>query len=388
MADVFLSYSNEDEAHARVLAEALQRVGWSVWWDHHIPPGKSWSEVIEREIMNAGCVVVLWSQHSVRSQWVQNEAREGLNRHVLVPVVGEDGVRLPLEFRHVQVAYLHEWDPEDQRSEYPQLVASIRDVLRRGTAIPEEVPPLAVPPPRRDAPKWPWIGAIGAIVLFLVIGAWLWPNQEVPQPEPVDTVASVATTTEEPATDTAPDTVATATLQTDTGTTRPLIVIPRPVTPKVAIGTLSGGKEGCVAFLVARDLALTDTDCPPTRGRMMLSFRSGTHTHRYPVTVAERRPTYALLRLASAADRLYPLIPLETRRPKRDETVRVLSGSGSIACTSISTSSLTYTCRTTPAPGSPVVGADGLLLGMHRHVRDTVMDGIKLDSILRSSEAL
>jgi hypothetical protein len=391
MADIFLSYANEDEVHARALAEALQREGWSVWWDHHIPPGRSWSEVIEQEIGKAGCVVVLWSKHAVRSQWVQNEAREGLNRHVLVPVIGDRDVRLPLEFRHVQAAYLHGWDLDDGRSEYAQLVASIRDVLRRGTALPE-TPAAPVPPPPRSAPKWPWIAGLGALVLLAAIAAWLWPKPEPPQPIAVDTVATVATMD---IVDTV-DTVATATLQTDTATTtRPLIrvpvPIPRPITPKVAIGTISGGGEGCVAFLVARDLALTDPDCiPATRARITLSFRSGTHTHRHTVAVAEREPTYVLLRLSPAADPIYPVISLETRNVKLDEPVRVLaSSSRSISCTELSSSSLMYDCGTTPAPGSPVVGADGLLLGMHRRPRSgTVMQGIKLRSILQSSDAL
>jgi TIR domain len=377
VADIFLSYANEDVEHARVLAEALQRVGWSVWWDHHIPPGKSWAEVIEREIMSAGCVIVLWSQHAVRSQWVQNEAREGLSRHVLVPVVGEDGVRLPLEFRHVQVAYLHDWDPEDDRSEYPQLVASIRDVLRRGTAIPEPSPQPAPPPRRHRVRTWPWIA--GIVAAALLIGLWLLPKNDSPQSVPVDTVSTTAVPA--PATDTTPTAPPP---QTDTATTWPPTRIPRPE-PKVAIGTLVGGKEGCVAFLVARDLALTDTDCI-TGTRLMLSFR----TKRYAVTVAEKQPTYALLRLQSPADRIYPVVSLETRSPKTDETVRVLTAGGSTSCTALSPGALFYECRTAAlAPGSPVIGEDGLLLGMHRRPRTrTVMDGIKLSSILRSSDAL
>ena len=178
MADIFLSYANEDREYARTLADTLGREGFSVWWDHHIPPGKSWTEVIDREIGNAGCVIVIWSQSSVRSQWVQNEAREGLNRHVLLPVIADQALRPPLEFRHVQSAYLHEWDPDDYRSEYAQLVTSVRDVLGRGMTIPsasELAPPTL---PSRRASKWSWIGAL---VLLLAISAWLW-RATIPSP--------------------------------------------------------------------------------------------------------------------------------------------------------------------------------------------------------------
>jgi hypothetical protein len=385
MADVFLSYANEDAEHARVLAEALSRVGWSVWWDHHIPPGKSWSEVIEREIMSAGCVVVLWSRESVRSQWVQNEAREGLSRHVLVPVIGEDGVRLPLEFRHVQAAYLQDWDPEDERSEYAQLVASIRDVLRRGTAVPEEPRP-APPPPRRSHSKWPWIAAGGVLVALLaLLAAWLWPVKTE--------TGSVAATTE-PATVT--ESVATiAPPQTDTGPTRPKIVIPRPTIPRpttvrVTVGTLSGGTAGCVAFLVAHDLALTDPSCVPgARRRLSVSFGAGEKMKRYSVTVAERDPVYLLLRLSSAADRVYPVIALDPRQPKAEEPVRVFTGTRTISCTMYGVSGFRYDCPSTPAPGAPVFDAGGLLLGMHRRQRSgTLMEGVELRSIVDQSPLL
>jgi hypothetical protein len=174
MADIFLSYSKQDAEHARTLAEALLREGVSVWWDHHIPPGRSWAEVIEREIGNAACVVVLWSQSSVRSQWVQNEAREGLSRDVLLPVIADRAVQPPLEFRHVQAAYLHEWDLDDERSEYTQLVTSVRDVLHRDMALPSPTEPAAPPLPSRRAPKWSWIAAL-VLLLVLALGVWLWP---------------------------------------------------------------------------------------------------------------------------------------------------------------------------------------------------------------------
>jgi hypothetical protein len=36
MADIFISYARPDRARAKALAEALERNGWSVWWDRGI----------------------------------------------------------------------------------------------------------------------------------------------------------------------------------------------------------------------------------------------------------------------------------------------------------------------------------------------------------------
>ena len=74
MADIFLSYTEQDRDAVRRLAETLQSVGWSVWWDRRIPAGMTWRSVLERELQQMRCMVVLWSRHSVQSDWVCEEA--------------------------------------------------------------------------------------------------------------------------------------------------------------------------------------------------------------------------------------------------------------------------------------------------------------------------
>lgn len=101
MADVFVSYSSHDRDRVASLVEAIERRGWTVWWDRKIDAGVSFDREIEKAIDAAKCVVVVWSAASADSDWVRNEATEGLERGVLVPVL-IDPIRLPLAFRRTQ----------------------------------------------------------------------------------------------------------------------------------------------------------------------------------------------------------------------------------------------------------------------------------------------
>ena len=89
MPDVFISYAREDRDRARLLADALQDRGWSVWWDRKIVAGEAFDQTIEQQLETAGSVVVLWSAHSIGSEWVRNEAGLASEREVLVPALIE-----------------------------------------------------------------------------------------------------------------------------------------------------------------------------------------------------------------------------------------------------------------------------------------------------------
>ena len=114
MFDVFLSYAREDRERARTIAFALETQGWSVWWDRKIVAGESFDRTIEEQLESARAVVVLWSIHSIDSEWVRNEAAAASERKALVPALIDD-VKQPLEFRRRHAANLTAWsgDPAD-----------------------------------------------------------------------------------------------------------------------------------------------------------------------------------------------------------------------------------------------------------------------------------
>ena len=98
MARIFLSYAREDVDSAKNLAEAVGRAGHEVWWDRHLHGGSRFSDEIDRALKDAEVVVVLWTEASIKSAWVQDEAAEGRDTERLVPV-SLDGCRPPLGFR-------------------------------------------------------------------------------------------------------------------------------------------------------------------------------------------------------------------------------------------------------------------------------------------------
>jgi hypothetical protein len=128
--DVFISYAREDRDRARVLADALEERGWSVWWDRKMIAGQTFDHAIEQQLEAAGSVVVLWSEHSVASEWVRNEAAVAAERDTLVPAL-IDRVRPPLEFRRRHTADLTGWtgDPAD-----PEFLALCGGIAARSRA--------------------------------------------------------------------------------------------------------------------------------------------------------------------------------------------------------------------------------------------------------------
>ncbi len=151
MSDVFISYSRRDKATTKALAEVLEGRGLSVWWDREILPGSTFDQAIEQALGSAACVVVLWSRHSVASDWVKVEAAEAARRGVLVPVL-IDSVEIPLEFRRVQTADLSDWRPEAPHPGLDRLLSGVAAKVG-GAAHEEHAPAVTAAPSRAAVPR-------------------------------------------------------------------------------------------------------------------------------------------------------------------------------------------------------------------------------------------
>lgn len=128
MSDIFISYKRDDRPRAKLVARKLEEQGFSVWWDRNIPPGKSFDRVIQEALDQAQCVLVLWSEASVASDWVKEEAEKGASRGILVPVLIDD-VPIPLGFGRLQTANLVGWQGEKEHPEFVQVTRSIQRIV-------------------------------------------------------------------------------------------------------------------------------------------------------------------------------------------------------------------------------------------------------------------
>lgn len=88
--DVFISYARADRETARQLSELLTAQGRNVWWDWNLIGGRDYRSEIEQALNKAERVIVLWSQTSISSGFVLDEAGHARDRGKLVPVVIDD----------------------------------------------------------------------------------------------------------------------------------------------------------------------------------------------------------------------------------------------------------------------------------------------------------
>jgi TolB-like protein/Flp pilus assembly protein TadD len=162
---LFLSYAHADEAKAKRLATALQHAGYIVWWDAMIEGGAAFSKSIAEALDSSDAVLVLWSAHSIESDWVRDEAAQGRERHRLVPL-SLDGSHPPLGFRQYQMINLSHWHGRRASPEFRSVERAIASVL--GQRV-EPVPTRGPVASRRAV----MLGGAAAGAVAIGGGGWL-----------------------------------------------------------------------------------------------------------------------------------------------------------------------------------------------------------------------
>ncbi len=212
MTDIFISYASEDRDRAEPLARAFEARGWSVWWDRRILTGQTYDQVIERALGGARCVVVLWSHHSVASEWVKNEATVALERGVLVPATIE-AVPIPLEFRRRQSADLSDWDENASHPAFQALCDGISAALGAAPG-PAAGPAIARAKERagtlrsgsRSTRGWIPVAATVAVVALVGVAYYAGTRRATPSAPEAGTDAGGAPSPQEHASGTSPTT--------------------------------------------------------------------------------------------------------------------------------------------------------------------------------------
>ncbi|MEQ9314645.1 MAG: toll/interleukin-1 receptor domain-containing protein [Henriciella sp.] len=112
LGQVFISYAHEDVVYAKALRDALTDCGYSVWWDEELIANDAFRIKIGETITDASAVVVIWSDASIASHWVREEALSGLLNKKLVAtcVPGFSRQKIPYGFREINTEFVDQTD--------------------------------------------------------------------------------------------------------------------------------------------------------------------------------------------------------------------------------------------------------------------------------------
>src|SRR5262249_1252849 len=126
-----------DTSTVQALAAALEEKGVSVWIDRSgVEEGDAYDTQIEEAIAQTRVVIVVWSQHSVRSHWVRAEAAYALNKRKLVPIV-IDKSEPPLQFHHIQAIGFDGWNGVGHNEAFTRLLTVLAKRLDRAGTLAE-----------------------------------------------------------------------------------------------------------------------------------------------------------------------------------------------------------------------------------------------------------
>ncbi|MEJ1969121.1 MAG: TIR domain-containing protein [Rhizomicrobium sp.] len=148
MADIFLSFAHPDAERVGLLASLLRRHGYSVSGDRSPLSGPGFGAVLESEIKAASVVIVVWSPHSVKSDWVNDEAWYAKDLGKLIPLRIGPAVT-PTGFEMLAALDFSDWNGRQADPVFLQLLRSlsaripVRDV--EGDGLSRKTPPPAAP---------------------------------------------------------------------------------------------------------------------------------------------------------------------------------------------------------------------------------------------------
>jgi hypothetical protein len=140
MHELFISYSRHDSDAANALADMLSNAGLSVWLDRKaIQEGDAFDTQIEEAIAQTCVVIVIWSEHSVKSHWVRAEAAYALGKRKLLPI-SIDPSEPPLQFMQIQTIDFRYWDRTSNHHAFHQLADALAKRLEAFAASTDAQP--------------------------------------------------------------------------------------------------------------------------------------------------------------------------------------------------------------------------------------------------------
>jgi hypothetical protein len=138
MSGLFLSYSRADRALAERIVRAMHAVGVATWWDEDMS-AVDWQMELAERIHELSGVLVIWTEESVKSVHVRDEARLALQTDKLVNVMA--GVTSPpFPFDRINGFHLDDWTGREPHRGWTRVVAAVEELeVQKGGAKPGEI---------------------------------------------------------------------------------------------------------------------------------------------------------------------------------------------------------------------------------------------------------
>lgn len=127
MATVYVSYKSEDKYIVNSLVSLLKEKGHRIRFDQELPIGAAWRDQLMGALLSSDVVLVLWTEHTHRSQFVAAEVgvvRASPKLGLLPVVVGD--VSIPPFIQDLIVERIPNTDPETLTELSEKLDASIK----------------------------------------------------------------------------------------------------------------------------------------------------------------------------------------------------------------------------------------------------------------------
>jgi hypothetical protein len=131
MADIFIIYAPPNRGMAKALAGHLNDLDYSVWWSRDIEGSCLFNQVIEGAVQDAKVVIVLWSRHSVESNWVCFLTSMAVGYGTLVPATIEKDVDPPLQFTNTPILNFTDTKSIVDSTGYKKLIRDLRTRIPR-----------------------------------------------------------------------------------------------------------------------------------------------------------------------------------------------------------------------------------------------------------------
>jgi TolB-like protein len=174
--DIFLSYNREDQAVARLFAEAFEREGFTVWWDVTLRSGEEYDKVTEDALNAAKAVVVLWSPNAVESRWVRAEATQAQRNGTLVPAMIA-ACKRPIMFELTQTAELAHWRGDRRDKAWAAFLVDVKRLIAKDAPVaPAHLPRARIAAASSRRPLVIGAIALAALTVVVVAVAMMWPQ--------------------------------------------------------------------------------------------------------------------------------------------------------------------------------------------------------------------